>query len=157
STANGLPTNWVNCVRELKSGELWIGTELGLLRKEGSQFVAFDSSPSPQAPLSSHNPSTNRAEISGDASGKSSRGSFIPGKVRQVLTGTDDRVWLLTGEMQSSGVSCLDGTNYFSLSSSEGLPSGIFELLADPDGGLWLASMQGAFHYDGTSFIAYST
>src|SRR5262249_44136918 len=103
-------------------------------------FVAFNSAPSQEGSHSNQSPQTPG-----------------PVKIREVKAGRDDRLWLLTGEFQASGVSYLNGTNFVTLSSPEGLPEGIFDILPDTDGSLWLGSVQGAYHYDGKSFIAYTT
>jgi ligand-binding sensor domain-containing protein/two-component sensor histidine kinase len=42
-TGNGLPQNTVQTILQTRSGYIWLGTEGGLVRFDGQQFVAFDS------------------------------------------------------------------------------------------------------------------
>jgi signal transduction histidine kinase/ligand-binding sensor domain-containing protein len=50
ATENGLPQNTVQALAQTKDGFLWIGTEVGLVRFDGSGFVVFDQHTSPALP-----------------------------------------------------------------------------------------------------------
>src|SRR5579872_7435592 len=45
---DGLPQNSIQTIRQTRDGYLWIGTELGLARFDGTQFTVFDNKNAPQ-------------------------------------------------------------------------------------------------------------
>ena len=47
-TDSGLPQNTVHCILQTSDGYLWLGTEGGLVRFDGIDFVTFDSENTPQ-------------------------------------------------------------------------------------------------------------
>src|SRR6266446_6802020 len=47
-TENGLPQNTVRAILQTSDGYLWIGTEEGLARFNGNDFVLFNSTNTPQ-------------------------------------------------------------------------------------------------------------
>ncbi len=47
---NGLPQNTVQALAQTRDGFIWLGTELGLVRFDGSSFVLFDKASKPALP-----------------------------------------------------------------------------------------------------------
>ena len=131
---NGLPQNTVPFLLQSHNGFLWIGTELGLARFDGSSFQVFDHATTRGYPdaevrclLETHS-----ARQSGD----------------DTLEGS---IWVGTGD---GLVRWFDGRPSF-YSTREGLPSNSIQALAQTsDGTLWVNTEQGLARWNGKNFQA---
>src|SRR5215471_8778772 len=47
---NGLPQNTVQALAQTRDGFIWLGTEVGLVRFDGNNFVLFDQNSTPKLP-----------------------------------------------------------------------------------------------------------
>ena len=47
---DGLPSNWINDIAQTRDGFVWLATDNGLVRYDGSSFSTFDRSTTPQLP-----------------------------------------------------------------------------------------------------------
>ncbi len=47
---NGLPQNTVQAIAQTRDGFIWLGTEVGLVRFDGNNFVLFDQNSKPALP-----------------------------------------------------------------------------------------------------------
>jgi ligand-binding sensor domain-containing protein len=46
--SDGLPSSWINAILQAKDNYVWIGTDNGLVRYDGTRFTKFVTSNSPQ-------------------------------------------------------------------------------------------------------------
>ena len=119
---------------EDRNGHLWFSTvSEGLIRYDGAGFVTF----------------TTKDGLAGDT-------------VRDILESEDGVLWIAT----TGGVSTYDGESFTTLSdygdtratysfTAEGDHRDIWDLLEDRHGRFWIATMDGVFRYDGTSFSPF--
>jgi signal transduction histidine kinase/ligand-binding sensor domain-containing protein len=122
SEQDGLPAGNIHSLEQGAEGDLWLGTETGLVRFDGTRFVPFENL---------------------------GRGRRLPsGAVETILRGRDDSLWVgLTGRPSvariRSGAVTLFG-------EADGLPSGqVTSLFEDRTGAIWAGSIDGLFRFDG--------
>ena len=102
---NGLPQNTIQAIAQTPDGFVWLGTEVGLVRFDGTSFVLFDQNSKVGAPR--------------DRS--SSRGwkPALPGNdVRCLLAASDGALWIGTGD----GLARWKDGSFATFTSSTGLP-----------------------------------
>ena len=110
---DGLPQNSIQTIRQTRDGYLWIGTEQGLARFDGTQFTVFDSKSAPQL-----------------------RSSYI----KTLLAGRDGSLWIGT---RPGLTQLKDGrfTTYGKGEGMSG--DIVVSLAEDGDGVLWIATDNG--------------
>ena len=99
TVADGLPTNALTQVRQTADGYIWIGTEEGLARFDGSRFVTFDRTNTPGLP---HD------------------------HIERIMMAADSSLWIQTVERQA--VHFTKGT-MIGYGAAEGLPKGATYIL----------------------------
>ena len=125
-TETGLPQNTVQSIAQTRDGYLWIGTQEGLAKFNGSGFVVFDRENTPQ--LKSND-------------------------IRSLLEDRNGNLWISTsyGLLKLEGGSFTSITITEGLPDNSTGP-----LLEDRDGTIWIATASGLARYDGNSFRAIS-
>ncbi len=119
--ANGLPSGAVWALAQDRKGYFWLGTDAGLFRFDGQQFVDW------------------RSETDG---------SLPEVAVRSLLVTEDDTIWVGFGE--PGGVSRIRGQEVVRFGANDGLGAGaVTVLLEDGHGHIWAASRSGLFDHDG--------
>jgi signal transduction histidine kinase/ligand-binding sensor domain-containing protein/CheY-like chemotaxis protein len=117
SSTDGLPSNWVQAIAQTRDGYLWFGTDDGLARFNGSQFVVFDQTHTPGLPSNSDN-------------------------INSLLA--DDRQNVLWIGSSAGGLSRYSDGNLITYTVQEGLPSDrIYALAQDSYGNLWIGTDKG--------------
>ncbi len=117
SSAEGLPANWVMSIAQTRDGYLWFGTDDGLARFNGSQFVVFDQTHTPGLPINSNG-------------------------ITSLLA--DERQNALWIGSNVGGLSRYDGSSLHTYTVQDGLPSSSIRALAqDSDGNLWIGTDKG--------------
>ena len=125
SEKDGLPAGSIRSLEQGAEGDLWLGTDLGLVRFDGVRFVPFASL---------------------------GWGRMPAGGVEVLLRARDGSLWAgLNG--RTSIVRIRQGaTTVFGV--AEGLPDAqITGLYQDPAGTVWAASLAGLFRFDGARWI----
>jgi ligand-binding sensor domain-containing protein len=125
----GLPLDAVHSVAQTPDGFMWVGTEAGLARFDGTQFAIFDSK---------NVPGMTNAEISG------------------LRTTHDGSLWIAT---RGAGLYRLKDGQFSRFSTANGLasdycPGSLFE---DDRGTLWVATLAGVSHYSDGAFKTVSS
>jgi ligand-binding sensor domain-containing protein/signal transduction histidine kinase len=152
SSENGLPQNSVHQILQTRDGYIWIATEGGVARFNGTQFTIFNQENDPT--FTSNDICCLTEDRSGalwigtaDGLMRYASGAFrrytaadgLPSPVVLSLAPTDDGFVLV---LTSSGLARYDGQKFTSLAVS---PSA---LGTGPDGSVWLATATGLFSYD---------
>lgn len=134
STADGLPSDRVNVIREDRDGVLWFGTESGVARFEGRTFSRLDL---PAAPAATDFLNPGRAPV-----------VAVP-NVTSIAEDQAGHLWFgLWGPPGSAGAWRYDG-KAFTRFQPEKPTQGI---VVDDTGGVWLNSRR----YDGRAFEDFS-
>jgi ligand-binding sensor domain-containing protein/signal transduction histidine kinase len=120
---NGLPQNTVQALVAAKSGFLWLGTEVGLVRFDGYAFLTLSASTRPR---------------------------FAASDVRGIFEGRDNALWVATGDglTRIEGEKARVFTTQDGL--PEGTIHGIAERAG---GGLWVWSESGVVELVGEKFV----
>ena len=153
---NGLPQNTVQALIQSANGYVWVGTEAGLARFDGSEFRVFDHSSVPALPngdihclLVGHDGALWIGTDEGVVRWKNGRMTVfsmhngLPGNEIRGLVQTDDRViWAWT----DGGLARLNG-DHFEVARDGVPPSETINVLADGEGGLWVIRTHGLVAY----------
>ncbi len=125
----GLPVNSIYSVLEEATGDMWLGSILGLTHKyQDGVSVPFR-----------NNPFTARA-------------------IQHIYQDPTGTIWFCVRESNFGGLFRFDGTNVSRLGVEDGLPnSSVMEIGATSDGILWVATSNGLSRFDGETFVNYTT
>jgi len=120
----GLPQNTIQAIAQTPDGYLWIGTQEGLVRFDGSQFTLFDRKTTPE---------------------------FSASSVAALLADLDGTLWIGTN---GGGLVRLKGDRFTAVSPEEGLSGLKVQAIArDGRGTLWVGTDdQGLFRQQGSRF-----
>ena len=165
-TRDGLPQSSAEALVQTRDGYLWIGTQEGLARFDGTRFAVFDKGTTPEL---RHNRILALAEDRRGRLWLGSEGggltvvqdgrfrSFGPRDglasdiVRAVAEDGDGTVWVGT----DAGLQSRDERAFTTWGPAEGLPPGPVRALAvDPAGVLWAGTAEGAYARSGKRFVA---
>src|SRR6476619_1682416 len=121
-TENGLPQNTVQAITQTRDGYLWIGTQEGLARFNGTAFVVFDKENTPQ---------------------------FKSNDIRALLEDRTGALWVGTsyGLLRFQGGSFTCFTTAEGLPDN-----GVTALAYTPEGIIWIATTSGLARYQNNSF-----
>lgn len=168
NTEKGLPVNGVNIVTQTKDGYLWLGSEEGLVRYNGSDFVVFNSK---NTPAFQDSFITSLYCDNGDTLWIGTRAGYIIKYFDQKFTGytipelknkqinaifTDKQgnVWIGGAE---TGLVKFNGVKAKVYTIREGLINNdIKSLFQDTKGGIWIGTVNGLSHFDSEKFINYA-
>ena len=123
-TENGLPQNTVQAITQTRDGYLWIATQEGLARFNGTGFFVFDKENTPQ--LKSND-------------------------IRALLEDRQGALWISTsyGLVRMQGGTFTSFTTADGLPDNSVGPG-----VEDPDGSIWIATAAGLVRYLNGSFVA---
>jgi ligand-binding sensor domain-containing protein len=121
---DGLPQHSIPAIARTRDGYLWVGTEEGLLRFDGSKFRLFDASNTPH--LARHN-------------------------IVRLLAGRRGGLWIGT---LGGGLVWTDGETFRRYTTKDGLSEDVVSALCeDRDGTLWVGTFsKGVNHFAGGRF-----
>jgi signal transduction histidine kinase/ligand-binding sensor domain-containing protein len=121
SERDGLPPASIRALEQGADGDLWLGTETGLVRFDGLRFVPFE---------------------------RLKQGRLPAGAVSALLRARDGALWVgLTGP---TGVARIRDGRVTTFSDAEGIPDGqVTSLYQDASGSIWAGSVTGLFRFDG--------
>jgi len=112
--ADGLPAGAIWSVIQDSDGYLWVGTQNGLARFDGTRFTIFDASNTP---------------------------GLTSQDIRSVVIDQNDQMWLGS---YGGGVYRFDSGKVEAIGVEQGLPHSIvYDLRVDEDGALWIATASG--------------
>ena len=158
-TDSGLPQNTVHSVLQTRDGYLWLGTDGGLVRFDGIDFVTFDVENTPQLKSDTIN------DLLEDAAGslwistaagllRYQNGAFASYSSEQGLPADavwfsyqdhQQRIWAMTAE----GPACLTGKAFAPVAGTQAaVPLNRQALAEDDQGRLWVGSSGGLFLLD---------
>ena len=150
TTDDGLPSSQIWSLAQDGTGYVWIGTENGITRYDGSGFVSFSiESGLPNPLVRTILPLTPGSIWVGTNDGvavveqgrileSSTRDRSIRGVVWASAVDSRGRVWFAT---QDRGLGVFDGQAFFAYTTSEGLPSNyIYALHIASGGDLWIGT-----------------
>jgi signal transduction histidine kinase/ligand-binding sensor domain-containing protein len=122
----GLPQDTITAIAQTRDGYLWLGTNEGLARFDGYEFVVY-------------------SEAKGDLPSNS---------VKALTVGLDDSLWVGTANGLVRFTN--PGARHHSYTVSDGLPSAaIDELCVDHTGNLWIAAGGALAEFDGKKFTSF--
>jgi signal transduction histidine kinase/ligand-binding sensor domain-containing protein len=154
-TANGLPQSTGLSLARTRDGFLWVGTEEGIARFDGSTFTVRDRRNTPGLP---HNiayallgardgslwvgtASGLARLVEGSARPFGAREKVPETAIRALAEGRDGSVWAAT---RGGGLVRIRDEAVTVLTKADGLPSDeVSSLLEEPDGSLWIATAEG--------------
>lgn len=121
SEQDGLPAGNIRSLEQGAEGDLWLGTETGLVRFDGTSFVSFESL---------------------------RRGRLPSGAVDALLRTRDDSLWAGFAGRQSIARIRSGGVTLFG--EADGLSDGqVTSLYEDRGGTVWAGSLAGLYRFDG--------
>jgi ligand-binding sensor domain-containing protein/signal transduction histidine kinase len=163
---NGLPSPIVCYIIQDSRGYLWMGTDNGLSRFDGSEFKNYqktDGLPDNKINVILADRQgklwigTEKGCISGffDNLVNPARQNIFPGRsVYSIIEDRDGKLWFAT----SRGISCFDGKIFRHLTTTSGLPSEkIYTIAMDRKGKPWIGTGRGLFYYENEKFISFTT
>ncbi len=155
---NGLPRTNIQSVVQTQDGFLWLGTEAGLVRFDGVEFVTFDRNSSPELPgddirclLASRDGALWIGTNAGLARWRDGRmialtqPRNIAGRaIRGLAQNNDGLIWILT----DGGLAVLDGTRTVTVGAA--FPDNSFtSIVSDGMGALWATAPNRLAIYQG--------
>lgn len=127
NTENGLPQNDVTQLIQTRDGYLWMGTNGGLVRFDGVKFTIFDSGNTPEL------------------------------RSNRILALAEDRDGALWVGTQNGGLTSYSQGRFRNYATRDGLPDeSIYDIEADRQGNLWLATNGGLLRLTGGRFTLYT-
>ncbi len=167
TTVDGLPNNSVKCLKVDLTGNLWIGTQAGLSKFNGSVFTNYSTIDGL--------PNNIIKALSFDAIGnvwigtqlglsKTNSSGFVnyfvanglpSNNISALATTLSGDIWIGTS---TAGISKYNGTTFTNYNYSNGLiGNAISSLCVDLTGRLWVGTNLGISVFDGTLFTNYTT
>lgn len=166
TTADGLLTDFVECVKADVNDNVWFGTSIGVQKFDGSNWVSYTTADG----LVNDNVKVISSASNGDVwVGTDFGASHFDGsswttydntnglnstQVKSIDEDANGGIWIGTNQ----GVSYFDGASWISYSSPDLHWSGVNATAFDSNGDKWFASpLGGITHFDGTTFTPYDT
>lgn len=154
---NGLPQNTVQTLAQSSQGYIWVGTEAGLARFDGSEFQVFGRGSLASLPsgdirclLAARDGALWIGTAEGLAAWKSgsmaffSRNNGLPGnEIRELVQTSDGVIWAWT----DGGLARRIGDHFEAVGSTV-QPDQITKILASKSGGLWVVKAHGIAAYE---------
>ncbi len=154
---NGLLTNFVNAIYCDPRGAVWMATEGGIVRNEGTNWTEFAATngasagavgtfeSGPDGTVWSGSWHRGLARFDGQRMNPIApdRRTFVPGSVVKIFRASDGTLWFATG----NGVTRYDGTTWMSLDEGDGLLPGYVDSIARDASGMWFSCEYGLTAY----------
>jgi signal transduction histidine kinase/DNA-binding response OmpR family regulator len=156
---NGLLTNRVNAIHCDLCGTVWMTTEGGIVRNDGTNWTEFtaangtpgravqvvESGPAGTVWFGSWEHGLSRFDGRRMDPVAPDRARFVPSSVTKIFRAADDMLWFSSG----NGVTRYDGITWVSLDESDGLLPGYIDRIAqDAGGSVWFGNESGLTRYD---------
>ena len=164
---NGLINNYVRCIYEDKSGNLWFGTDEGLSKYDGEKFTNYSEQQGIPGRIINVIAEDGKGNILlGTEEGGmaffdgikyiaySKKEGLSDNKVHCFYTDKTKKLWIGT----ENGASCFDGKQFINYTTHNGLPGNIiYGITEDNAGNLWFTTYGGGVScFDGKKFNNYT-
>lgn len=157
---DGLPGQ-PNCLLQDRYGYLWIGTNVGLCRYDGLEFITYATKDGLNGDYVSSLCLDNQGRLWIGGNGIScfdgkqfTNNGLIGVEVLSLCSDSRDRLWIGTNK----GLSCLDKNGFTNYTIDEGLPhNSINAICEDKKKILWIGTDNGLSCFDGRNFKNYTT
>ena len=127
SVAQGLNNSFVISMFKDSRGDIWFGTDDGVIRYDGTHFWHY----------------TAEEGLSGNR------------RITSILEDRQGNLWF--GIYGGGGITRYDGTHFIHYTTREGLRSNnVWSMLEDSQGNIWIASSSGLTRYDGENFTHFT-
>jgi len=130
---DGLPGE-THCLLQDRQGYLWIGTNVGLCRYDGTEFITYTTAD-----------------------------GLVDNRVQALCEDNEGRLWIGTAGRkffteEGGGISYFDGKRFTNYTSADGLVDNrVYTLGIDSQGRLWIGTHNGLSCFDGDDFTNYTT
>ena len=126
---DGLNSNALEKIYQDRAGNMWFGTQNGLSRYNGAEFVTF----------------TTKDGLAGNF-------------VRAIAEDRAGNLWFGTIGAEAGGVSRYNGEEFANFTTEDGLADNhVFSIVGDRAGNLWFGTANGLSLYDGEIFTTYTS
>jgi len=167
STADGIPTNFVNCVISDIDNNKWFGTQnKGVLKYDGINWTTYNKTNGLSDNTVYNIAEDNKGNIwfaTDNGVSKfdgqfwetfSNASNFTGDSVRAVAVDIVGNVWFGS----THGVTRYDGKNWKTYTTADGLADDyIFQIATDTDGNVWFTTYNGLSKFDGATWTNYTT
>ncbi|MEK7685236.1 MAG: LamG-like jellyroll fold domain-containing protein [Verrucomicrobiota bacterium] len=163
--ADGLPSPNVSAIASDTNGILWVGTSRGLRLFDGQQFsLAKEIEPLGNIAVTAIRQAKDGTMWIGSAAGAfhysstglshlSTRDGLLQDNVGSLDASAPGVVWFGFRGV-NGGITRYDGNTCVNLTAADGVPMrDVRQVLAGPDGAVWIATARGLIRYDGETFI----
>ena len=158
---DGLPGQ-PNCLLQDSYGYLWIGTDAGLCRYDGLEFITYTTKDGLNSYYVSSLCLDNQEKLwIGTGNGLScfdgkqfTNNGLVNTWITSLCLDSRERLWIGT----DNGLSCLDKNGFTNYTTDNGLPHNIIHSICeDKKKGLWIGTENGLSCFDGKHFTNYTT
>ncbi len=166
TTADGLLSNFVECIDTDVNNNIWLGTSIGLQKFDGSNWITYTTADGLVNDNVKVLTCANNGNIwvgtdfgSSQFDGTSwhiynNTNGLNSNQVKSIDEDANGGIWVGTNQ----GVSYFDGNSWVSYSSANLHWSGVNATAFDSNGDKWFATpLGGIVHFDGTTFTSHDT
>lgn len=166
TTADGLISDFVECIDTDVNNNIWLGTSIGLQKFDGSNWITYTTADGLVNDNVKVITCANNGNIwvgtdfgSSQFDGTSwhiydNTNGLNSNQVKSIDEDANGGIWVGTNQ----GVSYFDGNSWISYSSPDLHWSGVNATSFEPNGDKWFASpLGGIINFDGTTFTSYDT
>lgn len=162
TTADGLPTNSIRCVKSDKTGNIWFGSSAGLTKFDGNTFVTYTTADGlPSNTINRISLASNGDLLIATANGISrfdgtTFTNYLSGIIcRHVIESSTNELWVATS---GSGVRRFNGSTWITYTTANGLPHNFVNILVeDLNHNIWAGTSDGVARFDISSWTAYDS
>lgn len=131
STADGLLSDFVECIDVDINDNVWLGTSIGVQMFDGSSLAVYDVANYP---------------------------GMLSDNIKDITAMANGEIWIGTDYGANQLVSGVNGFMWLTYTTSNGLASNqVKSIDEDANGGVWAGTNQGVSYFDGNSWISYSS
>ena len=131
STADGLLSDFVECINVDVNDNVWLGTSIGVQMFDGSSLAVYDVANYP---------------------------GMLSDNIKVITAMTNGEIWIGTDYGANQLVSGVNGFMWLPYTTSNGLASNqVKSIDEDANGGIWVGTNQGVSYFDGNSWVSYSS
>ena len=129
TTADGLLSDFVECIDVDVNDNIWIGTSIGL--QVAPSFIVYDVVNFP---------------------------GMLSDNIKVIRGTSNGGIWIGTDYGANQLISASTGSMWLSFTSANGLNSSqVKSIDEDADGGIWVGTTQGVSHFDGANWTSFSS
>lgn len=131
STADGLLSDFVECIDVDIYDNVWLGTSIGVQMFDGSSLAVYDVANFP---------------------------GMLSDNIRVITAMDNGEIWIGTDYGANKLVSGVNGFMWLPYTTSNGLASNqVKSIDEDANGGIWIGTSQGVSYFDGATWTSYSS